>query len=77
MSVSVGRNWSFRRLPSFGVEVRWTLALVDELEQKSMDSDERALMDAAVLAAQGIPFNVLFVWKDGALVEVKVVAQKR
>jgi hypothetical protein len=42
-----------------------------------MDSDERALLEAAYFAAAKIPYKIVFVWKDGELVEVKVVAQKR
>lgn len=38
-----------------------------------MDSDERAILEAAALTALGIPFDYVFVCKDGFLVEVKVV----
>lgn len=41
-----------------------------------MDSDERAIMEGALLQAAGIPFRFEFTWKDGSLVEVRVVAQK-
>lgn len=41
-----------------------------------MDSDERALLEAAALEAAEIPYRFIFVWKDGDLVEVNVAAQK-
>lgn len=39
-----------------------------------MDSDDRAIVEAAALAAAEIPFKWVFVSRDGSLVEVRVEA---
>lgn len=41
-----------------------------------MDSDDAAILEAACLSAQGIPFRWVFAWKDGLPVAVTVVAHK-
>lgn len=41
-----------------------------------MDEEERAILEAAALAVLDIPYNFVFVCKDGLPVEVKVVVRK-
>lgn len=41
-----------------------------------MDEDEVAVIEAALLTAARIPFDYVFVSKDGRLVGVKVVVRK-